>query len=348
MIMVESKVLLAPLSLLYKAAIALRHRLFDWGVLRSERFDIPIICIGNITVGGTGKTPMAEMIVGHLSRSHRVALLSRGYGRRTKGYIEVTPERHYLDVGDEPKMLKMKFPDLPVIVCEDRVEGIRRLRREHPEVEAIVMDDGFQHRYVDPKINVMLIDRTRPVFEDHPLPWGSLRDLPSQLYRANYFIVTKCSEDMTPIERRLLKKDLVKYPYQSIYLTGMTSGAPQPIFPDEAPERIEYGSQVVAMAGIGNPAPFVAELEKRYDVVHRLIFNDHHVYRRSDLETMARSAGERAAIVTTEKDAVKLLNRDKIPPQLRPRLYYVPISISFIGSSPADFLQKLEKDVGTD
>ncbi len=346
--MVDSKVLLAPLSLFYKAAIVLRHRLFDWGVLRSERFDIPVICIGNITVGGTGKTPMAEMIIDNLSRSRHVALLSRGYGRRTKGYVEVMPDRHYLEVGDEPKMLKMKYPQVTVVVCEDRVEGIRRLCSEHPETEVIVLDDGFQHRYVEPKVNVVMIDSTRPVFEDHLLPWGSLRDLPSQLYRANYFVVTKCSDEMTPIEKSLLKKDLVRYPYQSLYLTGIESGAPRPIFPDEAPERIGHGSQVVAMAGIGNPAPFVAELERHYDVVGRLIYNDHHVYRLSDLEMMSEAAGEQAAIVTTEKDAVKLLNRDKIPPQLRSRLYYVPISISFIGSSSADFLQKLEKDVGTD
>lgn len=346
-IMVKSNPWFAPLAWLYKMAITFRHRLFDWGLLPTERFDIPIICIGNITVGGTGKTPMAEMVVGHLSQSFKVALISRGYGRHTKGYIEVQPDVHYIEVGDEPKMIKMKFPDVPVVVCEDRVAGIKRLREEHPEVEVVVMDDGFQHRYVEAQINIIMVDYTRPVYEDKFLPAGQLRDLPSQLYRAQYFIVTKCHDDLTPIERRLLKKDFIRYPYQSLYMTGIESGAPCPIFPEDAPNSVEYGSDVVAMAGVGNPNPFLEGLRKHYKVVEELVYEDHYVYRRSDLQTMIKAAGERAAIITTEKDAVKLLNREKIPAELRSRLYYIPISITFIGSSPADFLLKLEKDVRT-
>ena len=265
----KSKVLLIPLSLLYKAVITIRHRLFDWGVLHSEHFDIPVVCIGNITVGGTGKTPMAEMIIGTLSRNMHVAMLSRGYGRKTKGYLEVQPQMHYTLTGDEPKMIKMKFPEVPVVVCEDRVEGIRRLRREHPEVEMIIMDDGFQHRHVEPKINIIMIDYTRPLNDDHMLPWGSLRDLPSQLYRANYFIVSKCPETIQPIERRLLKKELVRFPYQSLYFTSIESGAPRPLFA-EAPGHIAYGADVVAMAGIGNPKPFLKGLGERYNVVSQL------------------------------------------------------------------------------
>ena len=182
------KFLLYPASWLYKMAVLFRHQLFDWGILHSEKFDIPVICIGNITVGGTGKTPLAEMIVDYMSQTHRVALLSRGYGRRTKGYREVAATDHYRDVGDEPLQIKRKFPDVCVVVCERRADGIRRIRTEHPEVDLIVMDDGFQHRYVEAKINVVLIDATRPVQEDRMLPLGSLRDVPGQLHRAHYFI----------------------------------------------------------------------------------------------------------------------------------------------------------------
>ena len=157
------KCLLAPAAFLYKAGVTFRHRLFDWGILKSEKFDIPIICIGNITVGGTGKTPMAEMVIAYMSQMHNVALLSRGYGRRTKGYLEVRADSHYRDAGDEPLQIKLKFPDTVVAVCEKRSEGIRRICAEHPEVDLIVMDDGFQHRYVEPKINIVMIDATRPV-----------------------------------------------------------------------------------------------------------------------------------------------------------------------------------------
>ena len=197
------EILFAPLAVLYRMVVSLRHKLFDCGLLKSKKFDIPIICIGNITVGGTGKTPMSEMLINYMARSYRVALLSRGYGRRTKGYLEVQTTSHYRDVGDEPLQIKRKFPETVVVVCEKRVDGINRLREEHPEVNLIIMDDGFQHRYVDPKINVLMVDSTRPIQSDKMLPLGTLRDLPDQIHRAHYFVVTKCPKRMQPIERRI-------------------------------------------------------------------------------------------------------------------------------------------------
>jgi len=342
------KFLLAPAAALYKAAVTFRHRLFDWGILRSERFDIPIICIGNITVGGTGKTPMAEMIVAYMSQMHHVALLSRGYGRRTKGYLEVRPDAHYRDVGDEPLQIKLKFPDTVVVVCEKRADGIRRILSEHPEVDLIVMDDGFQHRYVEPKINVVLIDATRPVQHDRMLPVGTLRDLPEELHRAHYFVVTKCPERMAPIERRILRKVLIQVAYQKVYFTRIESFQPQPLYPDEADaEPLRPQREVIALSGIGNPKPFVASLNERYRVVEEILLDDHHVYRVRDVrnigELLARHPD--AVVVTTEKDAVKLTNRAKIPAEVRSRLYYQPINISFIEDSATDFLQKLEEDV---
>ena len=241
------KCLLAPAALLYKAGVTFRHRLFDWGILKSEKFDIPVICIGNITVGGTGKTPMAEMVIAYMSQMHRVALLSRGYGRRTKGYLEVKADSRYRDVGDEPLQIKLKFPDTVVAVCEKRADGIRRICAEHPDVDLIVMDDGFQHRYVEPKVNIVMIDATRPVQHDRMLPLGTLRDLPEELHRAHYFVVTKCPEKMAPIDRRILRKVLIQVAYQRVYFTRFESFMPQPLFPDAAPgEPLVQGQQVIA------------------------------------------------------------------------------------------------------
>ena len=339
--------LLAPASWLYKMAVLFRHQLFDWGVLRSEKFDIPIICIGNITVGGTGKTPLAEMIIDYMSQRHCVALLSRGYGRRTEGYREVQPLDHYRDVGDEPLQIKRKFPQTVVAVCERRADGIRRIRTDHPEVDLIVMDDGFQHRYVEAKINIVLIDATRPVQEDRMLPLGTLRDVPAQLHRANYFIVTKCPDDMSPLDRRILRKVLIEAAYQSIYFTRMEAFRPQPVFGEAPAEGFDPGTAVIAMSGIGNPASFEAGLDKYYRVVERLRFEDHHVYRVKDLRALAGLLNRHpeAMVLTTEKDAVKLAGRDKVPAEIRKRLFYQPINISFIDDSATDFLQNLERDV---
>ena len=280
-----SNFFLMPVSFLYKLGVLLRHRLFDWGILKQEKFDIPVVCIGNITVGGTGKTPMAEMVIAYMAQRHHVALISRGYGRRTKGYIEVTPESHYREVGDEPLQIKRKFPDTVVVVCEKRAEGIRRLRQEHPEVDLVVMDDGFQHRYVEPKVNIVMIDATRPVQHDRMLPAGNLRDLPEQLHRAHYFIVTKCPENMAPIDRRILRKVLVQVAYQRVYFTRFESFRPRPLFPEFVDEELNYGQQVIAMSGIGNPGPFVEGLRNNYKVIEDVRFDDHHVYRVKDMSS---------------------------------------------------------------
>ena len=344
------KCLLAPAAFLYKAGVTFRHRLFDWGILKSEKFDIPIICIGNITVGGTGKTPMAEMVIAYMSQMHNVALLSRGYGRRTKGYLEVRADSHYRDAGDEPLQIKLKFPDTVVAVCEKRSEGIRRICAEHPEVDLIVMDDGFQHRYVEPKINIVMIDATRPVQHDRMLPVGTLRDLPEELHRAHYFIVTKCPEEMNPLDRRIMRKVLIEAAYQNIYFTRMEAFRPQPVFGEAPAEGFDPGTEVILMSGIGNPAQFVRGASACYRVVGELRFEDHHVYRVKDLKTLAGLIAQHPAamVLTTEKDAVKLAGRGKVPAEIRSRLFYQPINISFIDDSATDFLQNLEKDVKSD
>lgn len=331
----------------YKAGVAFRHNLFDWGMLKSEKFDIPIICIGNITVGGTGKTPMAEMLISYMTQMHNVALLSRGYGRRTKGYIEVLADSHYRDVGDEPLQIKLKFPETVVIVCEKRANAIRRIQSEHPEVDLIIMDDGFQHRYVTPKINVLMIDATRPIQHDSMLPLGTLRDIPEQLHRAHYFIVTKCPKNMLPIDRRIFSKVLIQVAYQQVYFTRFESFMPQPIFADVSAPHIEHGQRIIAMSGIGNPQQFIDGLGQHYDVIDKIIWEDHHVYKMKDMNMIAEMLryNPHTVIITTEKDAVKLTNRSKIPQEVQSKLYYIPINISFIEDSATDFLQNLEQDV---
>ncbi len=341
------ELILTILSKLYSFAIGLRNRLFDWGMLKVYEFDTPIICVGNITVGGTGKTPMTEMIVSYMSRYHKVAVLSRGYGRRTKGYIEVTESSHYRDVGDEPLQIKLKFPNAIVVVCEKRVNGVELIKQNHPEVDLIIMDDGFQHRKLTPKINVIMIDANRPPHEDKMLPLGGLRDSKESLYRAHYFIVSKCPENMTPLDRCILRNELKSLAYQKVYFTRVESFRPVAIFPEGAETQINHGGEIIALAGIGSPKPFIAGLEGNYRIVDSLMYNDHHVYKVKDINKLASLIKKhpKAIVITTEKDAVKMSRSKKIPLEVRQKIFYIPIDVSFMDDSKANFLKKLHEDV---
>lgn len=326
--------------------ITLRHCLYDWGVKKSYSFDIPVVCVGNITVGGTGKTPTAEYLLAALKPHYNVAILSRGYGRRTKGYREVQVDDNYADVGDEPLLLKLKFSENVIVVCEDRVAGIERIRKEHPEVTLIVMDDGFQHRSVKAKVNIILVDSTRPIEGDSMLPLGRLRDLPSRLSAANIFIVTKCSETMTPIDKRLWYNKLRSIAYQKVYFTRINSPMIEPLFYFAEREEVNYGQRAILMTGIGNPRPFIADAESKFNVVDKLIFRDHHDFTAEDMRKLYDKLrnNPRAVIIMTEKDAVRL-RRARLPEQLMRAMYYQPISLKFVEGPDQDFLGCLIKDI---
>ena len=342
---VMKRIVFKLLSYIYGMVIAIRHWLFDINVLKSQKFNIPIICVGNITVGGTGKTPTAEMIIDTMKPTYKVALLSRGYGRRTKGYREVTLDSSYRDVGDEPLQIKLKFPDVLVVVCEKRVEAIRRIEAEHPEINLIVMDDGFQHRHVDPRINVVVLDYTRPVFEDDFLPVGNLRDNLNSLYRAHYFIVTKCPEDMQPLDQRMWRKDLQLVAYQKIYFTRVVPTAAVPLF--QTPNHLREGDEVIVMSGIGNPKPFIKSVRKHYNVVANLVYPDHHVYTVEDIEKIVSHIKQHpnAMLLTTEKDAVKLRRSRRVPDLMRERLFYQPVKVEFLEGSDENFFETLKSDL---
>ena len=342
---VMKRIVFKVLSYIYRMVIASRHWLFDINVLKSQKFNIPIICVGNITVGGTGKTPTAEMIIDTMKPTYKVVLLSRGYGRRTKGYREVTLDSSYRDVGDEPLQIKLKFPDVLVVVCEKRVEAIRRIEAEHPEINLIVMDDGFQHRHVDPRINVVVLDYTRPVFEDDFLPVGNLRDNLNSLYRAHYFIVTKCPEDMQPLDQRMWRKDLQLVAYQKIYFTRVVPTAAVPLF--QTPNHLLEGDEVIVMSGIGNPKPFIKSVRKHYNVVANLVYPDHHVYTVEDIEKIVSHIKQHpnAMLLTTEKDAVKLRRSRRVPDMMRERLFYQPVKVEFLEGSDENFFETLKSDL---
>ena len=326
-------------------AITLRHWMFDCKFIKSQNFKTPIICVGNITVGGTGKTPTAEMIVGYMKQYYNVAVLSRGYGRRTKGYLEVKTTSSYRDVGDEPLQIKLKYPDALVVVCEKRTEAIHRIEAEHPEINLIVMDDGFQHRYVEPRINVVIVDSTRPYYEDDYLPAGTLRDKPESLDRAHYFIVTKCPVDMSPLDQRVWRMNLHKIAYQRVYFTRVIPTPPVAQFPTQ--NVLNEGDEVIVMSGIGNPKAFISDVKRKYNVVGTITFPDHHVYSVSDIERIVAKLEKhpKAMLLTTEKDTVKLRRSRRVPDIMRERLFYQPVQVEFLEGSDVDFLGTLKSDL---
>lgn len=344
------RIILAPLSWLYGLGVGIRNKLFDWKVLRSEEFDIPVVCVGNLAVGGTGKTPHTEFLIEHLSKKYRLAVLSLGYKRKTKGFVEAAPASSYRRIGDEPRQIKLKFPDIPVAVCEKRAEGIHRLRELHPEINLILLDDAFQHRQVEPWVSVLLVDYSRLPSRDHFLPLGRLRDGRKQMKRAQIVVVTKCPPAIKPIDLRVTRKELDLYPYQSLYFSRPVQGALVPLFPEHERPVPRPGTPVLAMAGIARPELFAGQLGERYRVVKTLVYPDHYAYKMRDLERLKKILAAEPAdtvVVVTEKDAVKLSSRQKIPVELQRRLWFAPIEVRFLEQGETAFTRQIDEYVRT-
>ena len=332
--MVLKYLTLWPLSVLYGLGVSVRNRLFNLGILESHEFDIPIICVGNITVGGTGKTPHTEALINVLKNDYRVACLSRGYKRKTSGFVLATETSTASEIGDEPMQIKNKFPDITVAVDANRVRGIKKLMQLPEKPDVIVLDDGFQHRYVKADINILLIDYNRPIYEDHLLPLGRLREKASAKDRANYVIVTKCPPNISPIEKRIILKHLNLMAYQQLLFTTMKYGDITPL--DKTSRcSITPDSAILCVTGIAQPAPYIEYLEKLTKQIHQIAFPDHHNYRDGDIHRIIQDydkiSNPNKYIFTTEKDAVRLA-LSNIPDEIRQRIFYVPIEPEFLTS----------------
>ncbi|MDR0660025.1 MAG: tetraacyldisaccharide 4'-kinase [Prevotellaceae bacterium] len=321
-------------SFLYWLVVAIRNKLYDWGIFKSKEFAMTVIVLGNITVGGTGKTPHTEMLVKTLSQEFCLAVLSRGYKRKTRGFHYVKPTSTVTEVGDEPLQMKRKFPDVTFAVEADRVKGIERLKKDIGELDVVLLDDAFQHRKLKPSLSIVLIDYNRPLHEDRMLPWGRLRDTRSQLKRADVVVITKCPHNLKPLEMKLLEKDTRLRPYQRLYLSAFRYGKPQPLFPSESialPDAPSFTS-VLALTGIATPAPFVEHLSQMIKKVEPLEFADHHSFTKKDIERIVQLAKNHDAVFTTEKDAMRLQELS-LPEELKQRLFYIPIEVEIINGN---------------
>lgn len=325
-----SKLFLAP----YYLTLKIRNKFYDNGTFSSSKYDIPIICVGNVNVGGTGKTPMSEYIVRTLSPEHRIAVLSRGYKRKIKGYHVVNENDSAKNVGDEPLQIKCKFPEIIVAVCRNRRKGIEELialpEEERPQM--IVLDDAFQHRDVTPSKSIVLINYNRPVFKDNLLPFGKLRDLPEEIRRAQSIVISKSPLELDQWEREKiehlnrLRKD------QLVLFSTINYRPALPIFKEEGNGRYTYSKEVVLLTGIANDKPLTNYLLGSFDKIHHISYPDHHNFTRRNIRYLSHIAKRypRALLLTTEKDAQRLKDNKYVTPELKQRLFYLPIEIEFL------------------
>ncbi len=321
----------------------LRNWLFDREILKQRSFDVPVICVGNITVGGTGKTPHIEYLIRLLSKQYRVAVLSRGYKRKSRGFRVVETDSRVQDVGDEPLQIKRKFPDTMVFVDANRVRAIEVIlewgRASRPDV--ILLDDGFQHRRVKPSLSILLVDSNRPVFEDKLLPAGLLREPLSGINRASIVLVTKCHPDMQPIDFRIYSNGLDLYPFQKLYFTSLEYGAIRPLFPELGGEKLELNDlrkkHLFLVTGIASPAPLVDKLEHKTYNLYTKFFPDHHSFTKENIRSIWRMVASvddpNKIILTTEKDAVRFQSLPFLEEEMKRILYYIPVRISFINEN---------------
>ncbi|EKU89910.1 tetraacyldisaccharide 4'-kinase [Bacteroides oleiciplenus] len=340
---------LYPVSWLYGMGVRLRNKLFDWGYYRSKSFDVPVVCVGNLAVGGTGKTPHTEYLIKLLQQTGaNVAMLSRGYKRKSKGYVLATEETSVKRIGDEPYQIKTKFPGIRVAVDENRCHGIEQLMKlENPKVDVVLLDDAFQHRYVKAGLNILLTDFHRLFSDDTLLPAGRLREPEDGKNRAHIVIVTKCPEDIKPIDFNIITKRLKLYPYQQLYFSSFRYGALTPLFGEKRRALASLGKdeQVLLVTGIASPATLVEKLKAHTPHVDLCQFDDHHDFSNKDLQVIKERfehlEGEKKLIVTTEKDATRLQHHPALAEALKPYLYVLPIEIEFLQNQQHIFNQNI-------
>ena len=342
---------LIPLSWLYGLGVSLRNALFDCGILHSESFEIPVISVGNITVGGTGKTPHAEYLIRLLRRDFHVAILSRGYKRKSRGFLLASNDTPVEMIGDEPYQMKHKYPEIHMAVDKNRCHGIKMLSAPDvkPPVDVIILDDAYQHRYVIPGINILLMDYHRLICYDTLLPAGRLRESKYNKRRADIVIVTKCPDTITPMEQRGIERSLELYPWQKLYFSTFRYGKLKPLFNNHERE-VELSdvkgnyTGIILLTGIGSPKQMEFDMQKYFDF-HPLHFSDHHVFTEKDIASIEREFESlpkgRRMIITTEKDSTRLSAYGKLSRELMDAIYVLPIEVDFMNGKASDFNDRI-------
>ena len=338
---------LSPLSWLYGLGVGFRNLLFEMGILKSRSFTVPVISVGNITVGGTGKTPHVEYLIRLLKDRTKVAVLSRGYKRKSHGFVLADESSTVNDIGDEPYQMKTKFPDITVAVDKKRTRGIDNLTSGEyvKDIDVIFLDDAFQHRYVKPGINILLVDYHRLIIYDTLLPAGRLREPVKSKDRADIVIVTKCPKDLKPMEFRVITKAMNLYPYQQLFFSTHEFGALRQMFgEDQKPLNTIANNNVMLLTGIASPEQMLTELQAYTKAVTPLAFSDHHAFSKKDVEKINETFSALPSpklIVTTEKDETRLLEVEGLSDEVKSSLFVLPIKIQILLNQEDAFNQSI-------
>ncbi|MBN2167372.1 MAG: tetraacyldisaccharide 4'-kinase [Marinilabiliaceae bacterium] len=337
--------ILLPFSIIYDIVTRIRNFCFNAGFKKSVSFQIPVISIGNITVGGTGKTPHTEYLSKLLLPTCKTAMISRGYKRLTKGVVVANNESKASDIGDEPFQLHQKFPGLKVIAAEKRVDGINTCLKIFGDTEVILLDDAYQHRHLKPGLSILLIDFNRPIWRDYLLPAGNLREASSGKNRADIIIISKCPVNFTDYQKNRILKKLKSFNPENIFFTGFKYGQPYSFANPSVKTEIDASKQVLIVTGIANPKPLNKYISALTPTVSSLVFSDHHNFSEKDVQLIGQRFyqldGENKILITTEKDAVRLKELNLLPEQIVKYTYILPIKVQFFFNRGAAFNKQI-------
>jgi len=330
--------LLLPFSLLYGLVVIIRNWCYDSGFFKSSKFSTPVISVGNLEVGGAGKSPMTEYLVRLLKDHHKLATLSRGYGRKTKGYLTATATATVAEIGDEPAQFKTKFPDVTIAVCEARAKGIRHLIQSH---NLIILDDAFQHRAVKPGFSVLLFDYNKINDPRLLLPAGDMREPFSSRWRADMIVVSKCPDDLPGDEQAKVAERVEPLPWQSLFLTSISYQPLQDLNGKKIKFTIDADTTVFLLTGIANPEPLVQYVRKYTNSITHHNYPDHHQFTLKNIAKLAAEfeacTAQKKIIITTEKDAQRLLGHDLSALVQKLPVAVQPIGVQFLNDGEQEF-----------
>jgi len=348
LIKVNKNIIFKVFSLIYGAVTEIRNSFFDLGILKTKSFDLPIISIGNLAVGGTGKTPHTEFLIQQVSKNFKIAVLSRGYKRETRGFVLADKNSTAKTIGDEPYQLFGKFPAITVAVDEKRVRGVEQLLKQKPDTELILLDDAFQHRYIKSGLSILLTDVSNLYPDDYMLPYGTLRERAYNSKRADIVIATKCSLQTETAEFKRIADSLKLKSGQSLFFSGFTYGKPYPVFPDDnnsGMTEITRQTAILLVTGIEKPEPLVKYLRTMNDDIIIKTYPDHHPFSKSNILEIERDFSELhddKIILTTEKDAARLKSNPYLTATIKENLYALPLEVKILNNEQDTFIKKIQ------